>query len=120
MGQAARLVVVRLEWVEQAGHSLTNSVSIAARPVVGHIILEPVRLECLFAQHREGAVVSIVGIMKKHPDCASQRSDLCLQVDDAVGRLVFHATPIQAGVLRGESGDNLPLMKPLMTADLFR
>jgi hypothetical protein len=120
MGQAARLVVVRLERVEQAGHCLTNAVSIAARTVVRHVILEPVRLECLFAQHCKRAVVRVVGIVKKHSNCTSKRSDLCLQVDDAVCRLVFHATSIQTGVLRGESGDNLTLMKPLMTADLFR
>ena len=107
MGQAAGLVVVGLERVEQAGHSLTNSVSIAARPVVGHIILEPVRLECLFAQHCEGAIVSVVGIVKKHSNCAAKRSDLRLQVNDPVGGLVFHATSIQAAALHGESGDNL-------------
>ena len=66
MGQAARLVVVRLERVEQAGHCLTNAVSIAARTVVRHVILEPVRLECLFAQDSEGAVVGVVGNVKQH------------------------------------------------------
>jgi len=106
IGKAAGLVVVRLEGVKKTGNRFAHAFTVASGAFVRDVTLESVGLKCLFAKDRKGAIIRIIDIVKKHPNCSAQRGYFRLQVDDSVGHFLVHCAAIQAKLLPGQPNAN--------------
>ena len=82
VGEAARLVIVGLERIEEAFDRLANAVAIARYPFARLVLvgLQPGRLERLLAKDRKRAVIRVVGVVKKHSNGAAERGDFRLEI----------------------------------------